>query len=663
MANGYGTSTTSTTSRSIPGLRGVKRQRQNAPVGFHYTAGGALISDAEHLRKFGGVSYKIIGGIEIDFTNIPKNGGIRSFTIRAKKDSVFNLEVKDGNGKYYNFTSKKFQAGETKLSRVLMTKDEYVGNILFPSRSSATQYDIYLIADEPSATKHAMYREVRDEDGSVNINASSGSDCLMLRKVLFQTMDAVLTITPYAPNNTGGFASMSSVSDTITSSIGVNTGKVPFKISFTSANGKAFSINQKVQPSMFAAYVSRTIGEGISIPGEDIYPTARAAFTGDDVNGAVTSGATVRMDASDISTNVAVGDKITSPVTTDTVDGAISGSTRIVMDNNVATKMAVGDRVTGTGIPDTSVVTVRGLDPDGDNAKEFSVSEEVKISDGVTLTFSSKVNRSLTTVAAFPATETDFTMSQDIQFRDDQPLTFSSPYYYKWSISDSEGLVPGVALVPGATNITGSPFITTEADLNLDSGGDSRRRTKVEKTAPPVFTRDGSTKIVTKTQSGNIVFSEQQIDVLKDDTLKFYGYGKNNIKSLLGWDIEISNLQATLTVPTTNTAAAVSNSTTVTVDSGHGIMDDVTTVSSINIDSSVVDPTVTNIASYDVSSAATATLTLSAAQTLEDNELLTLNGAGQTITVTGDIIVKNAQASATLRLDVEKFITATTETA
>ena len=92
-------------------------------------------------------------------------------------------------------------------------------------------------------------------------------------------------------------------------------------------------------------------------------------------------------------------------------------------------------------------------------------------------------------------------------------------------------------------------------------------------------------------------------------------------------------------------------------------MDDVTTISSINIDSSVADPKVTTIASYNVSSAATATLTLSAAQTLEDNELLTLNGAGQTITITGDITVKNAEASATLRLDIDQFITATTETA
>ena len=665
MANGYGTSSSSGTSA---GLRSTNGQKKNAPIGYHYMAGGQLMSDAEHLRKFGGSSYKIIGGIEMDFTNININGELRTFVIKAKKDSVFNLEIKDGDGNYYNFDLEKFEAKESKLSRVLMTKDEYTVNIVFPARSAATQYDIYLIADEPSATKHAAYREVKNEDGSVNINSSSGSDCLMLRKVLFQTADAVLTITPFSLSNATAYTSLTAVSDTVTSSIGVSTGKVPFKISVTSQNGKAFTINQPPRPNMFAAFVTRTIGDPITISGEDTYPTARAAFTGDDVNGAVTSGADVRMDATDISANIALGDKIT-----DTIDGAVHAGIggKIVMDNNVAGKMSAGDAITGNPQLDHasaigSPFTVRELNPDGDNAKEFSIGDgngiEVKFEDGATLTFSSKVNRSLTTVAGFPATETDFTMSQAIQFRDDQPLTFSPAFYYKWSMANSEGLVPGVN-IKNATNITGNPFITTEADLNLDSGGDSRRRARVEKTEPPVFTRDGTTKVVTKTQAGNIVFSEQQLDALKDDSIKFYGYGKNNIKSLLGWDVEISNVQATLTVPTTNTAAAVDNSVTVTVDSGHGIMDDVTTISSVNIDSSVADPKVTTIASYNVSSAATATLTLSAAQTLEDNELLTLNGAGQTITITGDITVKNAEASATLRLDIDQFITATTETA
>ena len=72
---------------------------------------------------------------------------------------------------------------------------------------------------------------------------------------------------------------------------------------------------------------------------------------------------------------------------TDTVDGAVANATKIVLDNNVAGQMKVGDRVTGIGIPSSSTITVEALNPDGDNVKEFSISEAVIIADGATLTF------------------------------------------------------------------------------------------------------------------------------------------------------------------------------------------------------------------------------------------------------------------------------------
>ena len=82
----------------------------------------------------------------------------------------------------------------------------------------------------------------------------------------------------------------------------------------------------------------------------------------------------------------------TTIVGTDTVNGAISGGTKIVMDANVANTMSVGDKVTGTGISALTTVTVAALNPDGDNVKEFSVSEAITVSDGVTLSFSNQKN-------------------------------------------------------------------------------------------------------------------------------------------------------------------------------------------------------------------------------------------------------------------------------
>ena len=92
-------------------------------------------------------------------------------------------------------------------------------------------------------------------------------------------------------------------------------------------------------------------------------------------------------------------------------------------------------------------------------------------------------------------------------------------------------------------------------------------------------------------------------------------------------------------------------------------MDDVSVVSSPNMNRAVVNPTVTNIGSYNVSSAATATLTLSSAQTFESGETLTFSGAGQIVTITGDILVRNAGVTSTIFLDIDKFLTGTTETA
>jgi hypothetical protein len=148
--------------------------------------------------------------------------------------------------------------------------------------------------------------------------------------------------------------------------------------------------------------------------------------------------------------------------------------------------------------------------------------------------------------------------------------------------------------------------------------------------------------------------------VLTGDAHQIFGYGTEAMRLLTGWEVELTDLVATIAKPTTTTTSTVTNSTTVPVTSGDGIMDDVSTVSGIGIDPSVKDPTVTTIGSYSGSSA---TLTLSAAQTLESGVTLTFNGAGETLTLSGNIEVKKAgHTSEALSFDLEKFITGTVET-
>ena len=245
----------------------------------------------------------------------------------------------------------------------------------------------------------------------------------------------------------------------------------------------------------------------------------------------------------------------------------------------------------------------------------------------------------------------------------------SGSTYYRWSMDNIDGLTAG--MIPAGTNITAGTVISSYEEVVTEMQGTTRER-KITKVAikaldtlgaKPTRTRNTATKALTTVQTGSVVFSKQQAAALADDGVKIYGYGPDTIKSLSGWEIELSDIAVTLTKPTALVATTTVNSTTVDIDDGDGIMDDVSTVSSFNIDSSVASPTVTNIGSYSDS---TATLTLSAAQSLEAGETLTFDGAARTITISGNIEIKKvgdvrSDWGGTIFFDLEKFITATNE--
>ena len=456
-----------------------------------------------------------------------------------------------------------------------------------------------------------------------------------------------------------------------------------------------------------------------------------------------------------------------APTTTDVVNGAVTGGVKVVMDNNVATKMEVGDRVTGNAALNAANVTVVALDPDGDNAKEFSMSEEIAIADDAVLIFTGSdqydvflfaengtkhanynevrfdddtidINSStgsdsllirkviyqtldvrLTLSAISPSSETLFlgtvatpqvittntgkntnkvpfsfsvSAGSTHSFRIDKIPTISdvmifvtrtigsSPIAidgedvsgstnFRWPIDNIDGLTAGMVAI--GSNVTAGTIISPyeEVITELEGTAQERKFVKVRVEAldtlgvKPTITINTATKALTAVQTGNIVFNKQQAAALADDAIKINAYGPDAIKALSGWDIELSDIAVTLTKPTALVTTTTVNSTTVAIDNADGVMDDISTVSSINIDSSVAEPTVTNIASYTGS---TATLTLSSAQSLEAGETLTFDGAGRTITISGNIEVKNAGAvrsdwDGRLIFDLEKFITATDE--
>ena len=534
---------------------------------------------------------KIITNFDIDLGDMSADKQQRTFVVSGDEDAVFSLEVKNEDGHYYNFNTESFAAAQSRLKAKRITGGTYTGFITFPAISDNDQYDIYLFAEHYADTFHTEYSEVRFGDGSLDLNSSKGSNSSLLQKVIYQYTDTTITLSAISPNALAGFTSAVITDDTIVVPRGRKRSPIPFSVVVTAAAAKALMINKQPTINDITAYATRTMGDGVEIKGENIW-----------------SGA-----ARD----------------TDTVDGAVSGAAKIVMDNNVASKMAVGDRVTGGDIAATAVVTVVALNPDGDNAKEFSVSENVDCDDGVT-------------------------------------LTFRPPYYYRWNIlssSSMHGLLPGMAL--NTTNATSGSLIqdyesTTTYTTEIPDGefGVKEVTNTVVDVAvaglDPLGYKPTITNGVVSGQLGNITFNKQQINDLARDSIKFYAYGPNAIKSLHNSEIKLHNLKVALTKPTTTTTSAVDNSATIPVADREGTIQNVSTISGIGISSSTANPTISSTTADGAGS-----WTASVAQTLESGITLTVENTSRVATITGELeVVSVNDSDFTLRFDLEQIITA-----
>jgi len=593
---------------------------------------------------------KTIISFDLDFSDLPATSERRRFNISGSKGAEFKLEIKDNTtGYYYNFVTNAFQADASSLEEEI-SSNSYSGSITFPAVTGGDdQYDIFLYAKP--GTEHAAYREVRFGDGSLDINNSTGSNSLMMQKVIYQYAALTLTLQGYSIDST---VAGTMATDTISINRGKPKAKTAFSLTATAGATAAYRILKQPVADDILAFIEPVIGSApIDLPGENTYPTARTAFTGDDVNGAVTSGTNVRMDAVDISDNIAAGDKITSPVTTDTVNGDFSGgATAITMDSAVATKMAVGDQVTGTAALDAGIFTVASID----STNVFSLNASAAIDDGTTLTFSSKVNRSLTTVTGFPVTATDFAMSQAIQFRDDQPLTFTPRMNFSWPIDNYADTLKENMIVVPSTNLTTDTSIGVYEDIITVFEGTEKEEKIIKNTRPALSTLAKKPTVVkglVTVQEGQIVFDKQQVLALAGDTLKIGGYGESEILRVFGWEVKFTDLAIALTAPTTTTTEATSAHATIAVADREGIINNVSTVSGIGINPAVADPTLTTGGGLD----GAGDWIMSAVQTLENGITLTVGNTGRIATITGNIeIVKAGTADQTLRFDINRLL-------
>ena len=208
---------------------------------------------------------KIIKSFNLDLSDLPAISERRSFTIEGDNGAEFILEIKDNTTSYYyNFFTNAFQAAYAKLEKSIGI-GSYKNNIIFPAvTGSDDQYDIYLHAK--SGTKHSTRNEVRFVGGSIDINSSTGSDSLLLQKVIYQYSALTLTLQGYSPNST--------VSGTLsTDTISINRGKNAKKsFSFITTAGITASYKILRQPDVSDAltYTSLTVGSAAEVlPGEN----------------------------------------------------------------------------------------------------------------------------------------------------------------------------------------------------------------------------------------------------------------------------------------------------------------------------------------------------------------------------------------------------------
>jgi len=584
-------------------------QGQKAPVGYHYMPDGSLMSNAEHNRLYG---EKFITSFDLDTKDIRQAGETRRLSIKGDNGAVFSLEIRNEDDKYYNFQTNLFQTNETGLKNVKIENNNYTPSVVFPAVTDADQYDIYLFTDINSNTKHSDYAEVRFPDGSIDVNSSTGSNSNLIQKVIYQTLDVTITLASISPSST---ITGTIGTQTITTSRNSRVGSVPIDFIFTVSSLRSLTINKQPNASDIMVYRQSEIGATpLTMPGEDIYPTSTA--TNKVVNGAVTSG------------------------------------TNVTMDDDFTGLWAVGDRITGNAALDArtneTAVTVTAVNVGG-NAKVFTMSEAIAIDDDETLNFSSQQN-------------------------------------YRWPMANINTLTSGLKVVGGGyfltdENVTIKEYLTqtTINEGEVDEYKVDNVRVPALDTLGvlPVTTRNATTNIETSVQAGNIVFSHPALLTYGGVNAKFFAYGPSQIKSLTGYDIEFTDLSVVLSNHsqtgdaslltydklnvTTTTTTAPSGAASWNITSAVGIAENVSTVSGIGIAPGAVDPTVTaitNIGGATWDNTGGATITVSAAQTLESGIKLTFPGAGTIATIKGNMKVnKVGNEDIRIGFDLEKFLT------
>jgi len=623
MANGYGGSSGSSGSSSSARLSGSARYSESgsyeddsfvkikdgikAPEGFHYMPNGRLMNDADHIAA-NGYSEKKITSVEIDYKDIDPDGGRKKITIIGSPGFIFSLEIYEGSrASYYNFKTKTWAASSYKLTNVQGISGVANVDIDFPAQSTLKTFTINIYAEtvENIKTIHNAFVEVKNEDGSLNLNASTGSDSGVITKTLYQDVVKHLYLSAISPSKThqstgttnGAVSSnrMIIVQDATDPSI-VEVGDL---ISVSNADGSGIAGTLGVLVTKINPDGNNT--HEIEMSAADAVDTGRTVTFFPAFRGMIPNNISSTVGRADL--EVASGSS--SSFAFSLTLSAIGGRGFYVNRLPVAEDLCFINPITFGADP----LAITGEDVSASTYHRWPVTNIANITNSMIL----DPSRSSTGVnTTTPALIADYSTTKTLQEIDE-----SNRYY-----TDVNDYTEQDAYVQG---VDGFGNVATAVDRNG--------------------------RVTAK--AGNLAFNVQQDDALKlDANVLIIAQGVESVQEATGIGVSLSGVTITKTQVSTTTSAASSASTTIAATEVQDIVVGAS-VRAVGINSAVANPTV-------VSKAATsggANIVVSAAQTLEDGITLFFDGPSKELVIKGTINVSNmAIADTTLYFNVENFL-------
>ena len=649
-----------------------------APIGFHYMPDGTLMSDAEHVAKFGYLEEKI-NSFTFETKDISHLGESRVFTIKGTQNAIFSLEIYDDSDftNYYNFDEKTWSTTPYRLNNIEL-KRNYSFLVNFPT-----------IVFSDATCDYNNDPTIAHDDDNGKIKAGMTVTGLGIPDGSF--VKSVTSDTSFELGDALGGSDVSTTGGAVTNGTLTFGGLL-----------KKYTIN----------LYAETVGN---------IKTSHADFIEfENPDGTINLNKSVGSDSNllmktlhqDVVKNLSlscVAPSLTEP-STNIVKGTVT-DTKVVVDFDVTDlkKYRVGDKITETGIASSVHALVTKVDPDGDNVLEFETSVQVTATNDRTITFTPPFNSSTPSytsttgqdefkVVAGGSLKSDFsitftaqtgrTVSQiktpttedlcaitTVTIGTHKPISgedVSSSTYHRWPVDNIVGLGEGMVLDPARSGTgaeTTTPAVISNYKASSTSYEINNRKYAVD--AKPTTVTDVYVEAINSTntqattvdrdgnpvrQEGDVVFSVQQGVNLKDETVRIFAYGPNDIKKLTGMDVSISDVDITLTQISTTTTAAVFNSTTIPVTEA-GNVSTLSTLRRLNVTSvsgdRVLPPRVT---SKNVVSGA-GNVVVATNQNLDNGQTIFFDGASNVATITGTIEISNMNSSdTTLYFDVERFL-------